>query len=290
MPFLKEYGLETYPFGLTPNIDLYFASPESESLIAAMLFALSRGDGLMKVVGEVGTGKTLMSRLLLSKLPIKDYNTAYINAPVHITPQQLPQLLVTEFGIKSKKGDDPIMVLQAYLLKEHAKGKRNVIILDEAQALGEAGLEAVRLLTNLETETDKLLQIVLFGQSELDSLLHKTTMRQLLQRVGFGFVMKPFAENIVNSYIHHRLDRCAIKTKTGRKKKGSPSLSYSPKACRMISRLSKGLPRLIHLLADKSLLAAYVDGGVEILPHHVNIAAYETAGVSYPWRFVYRYF
>jgi len=287
MPFLKEYGLEKYPFGLTPNIDLYFPSLESENLLSAIIFSLSRGDGLMKIVGKVGSGKTLISRLLLNRLPKKDYNTAYIHAPIDVSAEKLLKTLIDEFGIKHKKNDDFSKLLQEYLLKEHSKGKRNILILDEAQALGEGGLEFVRLLTNLETKTDKLLQIVLFGQEELDNILHKSSMRQLLQRIGFNFIMKPFNKALVCDYIHYRLENSALKTKTGRKKKDALKISFSPKACKMIARLSSGLPRIIHLLADKSILSAYSDGAFVVERKHVHSIYNETEGISFFWKIIY---
>ncbi|HAX91809.1 MAG TPA: AAA family ATPase, partial [Rhodospirillaceae bacterium] len=163
MPFLEHFGFESYPFGLTPNPDLYYPCAETEALLAALKFSLSRGDGFLKIVGEVGTGKTLICRLLLGSLAKQPVNTAYLCAPSPIKPEHIPSMIAKEFGVKVKATQDSAAALRDFLVAEHARGRRCVLVIDEAQALGEEGLEAVRLLSNLETETDKLLQVVLLG-------------------------------------------------------------------------------------------------------------------------------
>ena len=282
MPFLAHFGLESYPFGLTPDPSLYYPCAEDEALLAALEFALTRGDGLLKIVGEVGTGKTLICRLLLGKLDALPVNTAYLNAPTALTPAQIPAAVAHEFGLKDSK--DPAKTLRDYLVAQHGKGKRNILIVDEAQALGAQGLEAVRLLSNLETETDKLLQIVLFGQPELDRLLHKRAMRQIMQRINFSFLMKPFSADAIGDYVRFRLERCKSKPSARGKKRKAVATAFTPRAVRHLARASDGVPRLIHVLADKALLAAYAEGEVLIDAPHVRTACRESVGLISPWQ------
>jgi len=283
MPFLEHFGLTRYPFGLTPNTSLYFPSHQTEAVLAALVFASARGDGLLKVTGEIGTGKTLLCRMFLDRQRELPVNTAYLNAPAALTVQQLPVMVAREFGLTLGK-KDPVLALRDFLVAQHSKGKRNVLVVDEAQALGVEGLEAVRLLSNLETETDKLLQIVLFGQPELDGLLHRPDMRQLLQRVNFNFVTKPMTPDMVGTYLRFRLNECAKKKGRGRKKQVESDVTFTPSALKLLARASGGLPRLIHVLADKALLAAYAQNQVAIDAPHVRAACRETPGLVFPWR------
>lgn len=288
MPFLTHFGLASYPFGLTPNPELYYPWSETEALLAALTFSLTRGDGLLKIVGEVGSGKTLLCRLLLDRLNQLPIDRAYINAPVALRPEALPALIAHELGVKRKAGQGEGEALRAFLVARHAQGRRCVLVIDEAQALGAEGLEAVRLLSNLETATDKLLQIVLLGQAELDRLLHKKSLRQILQRVQFSFVTRPFPREVVESYIRFRLEQCAVKAGKGRHKKTNLGVSFAPQATAMIARASGGLPRLVNVLADKALLAAYAQGATLIEPEHVRAARRETEGLVWPWGWINR--
>ncbi len=275
MPFLESFGLCDYPFGLTPNPHLFFPAPHAEELLAALSFSLQRGDGLIKVVGEIGTGKTLLCRMLLERLEEMPVNTAYMNAPGSMDPDRIPGLVLREFGVALPEKDDPAHTLRFFLLEEHGKGKRNVLVVDEAQTLGAQGLEAIRLLSNLETDTDKLLQIVLFGQPELDQLLSRADLRQLTQRLNFSFTTQPLAPQTVASYVRFRMERCA--------KTGAESARFAPAALERLAKASGGLPRVIHLLADKALLAAYVDGVNVVKPRHIRMAIEETPGLRGGW-------
>lgn len=282
MPFLEHFGLRDYPFGLTPNPHFYYPLPETEAVLSALTFALTRGDGFIKIVGEVGTGKTLLCRLLLARLADMPVDTAYLNAPVMLEARQLPTRIAKEFGLKLKGAKaDPVDALQDFFLAQKAKGRRSVLIIDEAQALGVEGLEAVRLLSNLETENDKLLQIILFGQSELDRLLHRCDMRQLLQRINFGFVTRPLSREAVDAYLRHRLEACKKKPSRGTKKKPQNYVCFSASAVKLLAQVSGGLPRLIHVLADKALLAAYAQGSMCVDTSHIRAACRETQGLSF---------
>jgi type II secretory pathway predicted ATPase ExeA len=275
MPFLESFGLSDYPFGLTPNPHLFFPAPHAEELLAALSFALQRGDGLIKVVGEIGTGKTLLCRMLLERLETMPVNTAYLNAPGSMNANRIPDLVMREFGLEPPEKEDPARALRFFLLEEHGRGKRNVLVVDEAQTLGAQGLEAIRLLSNLETDTDKLLQIVLFGQPELDQLLSRTDLRQLTQRLNFSFTTQPLAPQTVASYVRFRMERCT--------KPGAEGARFAPAALVRLAKASGGLPRVIHLLADKALLAAYVDGVNIVKPRHVRTAIEETPGLRAGW-------
>ncbi|MDK1021995.1 MAG: AAA family ATPase, partial [Candidatus Hydrogenedentes bacterium] len=181
MPFLAHFGLKTRPFALTPNSGLYYPSDGHQEVLTSLMYAVERGEGVVKVSGEVGTGKTLLCRLLTAEL-IKTKSVAYI-----INPQSDPQWIVgavcREFGLDPEATDDRLHLLNGYLLEQYAAGRRVVLVIDEAQALGIDGLETMRRLSNLETEQTKLLQTVLFGQPELDQLLDTRELRQLNQRI-----------------------------------------------------------------------------------------------------------
>lgn len=294
MPILHHFGLQSYPFGLTPDCALYYATGSSEAILASLEFALLRGDGLVKVVGEVGSGKTLLCRLLLRRLTDKKINTAYINAPLSLTANDLAVSIGKEFGLKDKVLAHPVQALRDYLLKQHADGQRCVLVIDEAQALGRDGLETVRLLSNLETDTHKLLQIVLFGQPELQTLLEQSSLRQMLQRISFAFRTQPLGKGDVEAYLHRRLEQCVLeqKPKKSRKKTDTQTMggmlraTFAPSASRLIARASGGIPRLVNMLADKAMIAAYTDGLHTIDVRHVRAACRETQGLRFPWSFI----
>ena len=274
MPFLNHFGLNDYPFSLTPNTDVFFPDEHAQAVLASLVFTVQRGEGLLKVVGPVGSGKTMLCRMLLEQLKTFPVNTAYLNAPMAITPAELPRLVLREFGLEDKTDYDAHL-LRAFMLGEHAKGKRNVLIVDEAQALGAEGLEAIRLLSNLETSTHKLLQIVLFGQTELDKLLRRRALRQIAQRLNFSFATRPLSAPAAAAYVRFRLDRSA--------RNNACRIRFAPKALSFLAKASQGLPRVIHILADKALLALYAEGGQIVESRHFHIALRETPAVHRPW-------
>ncbi len=191
MPFLTHFGLTERPFALTPNSALYYPSESHQQVFDSLLYAVDRGEGIVKVSGEVGTGKTLLCRLLIAEL-IKSKAVAYI-----INPQDDSDWVVgavcREFGLDPDGTGDPFHMLNAFLLEQYRDGRSAVLLVDEAQALGVVGLESVRRLSNLETDTTKLLQTILFGQPELDRLLQTHDLRQLNQRVAFSFALRPLS-------------------------------------------------------------------------------------------------
>lgn len=262
-PALDYFGLSRAPFALTPDPQLFFPWEQPQAVLAGLSFALARGDGLLTVSGAIGSGKTLLCRLLLSRLEAEGVNTAYLNAPV-TEAKYLPLIVAREFGLTPADHREPYRDLRDYLLQQFAQGKRNVLIVDEAQALGESGLELIRLLSNLETATHKLLQIVLFGQTELDKLLQRVMLRQIAQRIAFSFATKPLPQSLIPAYVGFRLQRCA------QGYRGQEL--FAPAALHRLGKASGGWPRLVNLLADKALLAAYSASQPQVTAAHVRAA------------------
>jgi MSHA biogenesis protein MshM len=248
--YLEHFKLADRPFRLTPDLTYRFAESSHCDALATLLVALEQGEGFIKVTGEVGLGKTLLCRLLLERLQ-PPFLTAWLPDP-HLSPGTLRLALARDFGISLPARPTQQEVherLQAELTKMAAQGQRPVLIIDEAQALPDSTLETVRLLTNLETERRKLLQVALFAQPELDQRLSSHKFRQLLQRITFSCELRPLDVSGVQAYITHRLNAA-----------GSSQTLFTRHAVRSIARASTGVPRLINILCDKALLAAYGRG------------------------------
>lgn len=269
MPYLAHFGLKDHPFTLTPNIDYYYPTQENTNIIASLQFALRRESGIVKIVGEVGTGKTLLCRLLINKL-IETDAVAYINAP-QADARSIVLAVCEEFGLSIAADASPYAALNRFLVAEHEKGRLAVVVVDEAQHLGKDGLEAIRLASNLETEKSKLLQIVLFGQTELNDLLRDPALRQLNQRVVFSFSTKPLTEAEVRRYVAHRI-------KVSRRQGGDYDI-FSEDALTVIARRSGGIPRVINIIADKSLLVAFSEGSPTVQRSHAIEAIKDTPGL-----------
>ena len=267
------FGLNEQPFRLTPDTSFFYSSANHQEALNTLLVALDMGEGFIKVTGEVGTGKTLLCRKLLNELSQKpEYLTAYIPNPA-ITPTALKYALADELGIEYPRniGQHRIMqLINDRLIESRADGKQIVLIIDEAQALPEDCLETVRLLTNLETEKSKLLQVVLLGQPELDKNLEKPSVRQLKQRITFTHRLVPLQLNTINGYLSHRLTVAGF---------NGPEL-FNEKISRKLYKLSGGVPRLVNVLAHKCLLVAYGEGTSKITRKHLAKAVKDTESIN----------
>ncbi len=270
MPFLEHFGFTERPFALTPDSGLYYPSESHQHVLDSLLYAVERGEGVVKVSGEVGTGKTLLCRLLTDAL-IKSKAVAYI-----VNPQDDADWVIgavcREFGLDPGGPGDPFHRLNAFLLEQYLEGRSAVLMVDEAQALGMVGLETVRRLSNLETDTSKLLQIILFGQPELDRLLQTHALRQLNQRVVFSFTIRPLSTDTTIDYVRYRVRRSNDDV-------GSADRLFEAPALRAIARAARGIPRVINIIADKSLLAAYCESATQVKRRHVREAVADSIDV-----------
>lgn len=266
--YKEHFGLRELPFTITPDTSFFFAHSSHQEALNTLLVAVRTGEGFMKVVGEVGTGKTLLCRKFLDALDRESTITAYVPNP-YLGPTTLLLAVADELGIAypDKVNQHHLLkLLMRYLLDVAAAGKRVVLCLDEAQAMPVDTLEAIRLLTNLETERRKLLQVVLFGQPELDQKLSNPAIRQLKQRITFSCRLQPLRLSDVEFYIAHRMGIAGYR--------GPRAFSVS--AVKRLFRASGGVPRLINVLAHKSLIAAFGEGASAVDDRHVRLAIADT--------------
>lgn len=273
--YQEHFGLRELPFSLTPDTSYFFSYGHFADALNTLLVAIRAGEGFIKVTGEVGTGKTLICRKLLNTLD-DVFVSAYIPNPM-LTPYGLQAAIAEELGIPITQnfGHHHLqkMIAERILELNHS-GKRVVLCLDEAQALPLETLETLRLLTNLETEKRKLLQVVLFGQPELDERLDDPRVRQLKQRITFSFKLLPIDRNGMQAYINHRL---VVAGYQGGNLFNHQSLGQLYKA-------SRGIPRLINILSHKSLMVAYGRGDRAIEKLHVASAVKDTCDATFQAR------
>jgi general secretion pathway protein A len=272
--YLDTFGFDEPPFSITPDPKFVFLSQKHQESLAHLVYGITRGGGagFVQLTGEVGTGKTTISRLLLEQIPEKT-NIALILNPV-ITPLELIQNICKELkvsmrGIKTKL-NTLVDKLNDYLLKSWANGENTVVIIDEAQNLPRDTLEQLRLLTNLETDKQKLLQIVLIGQPELRATMRRDDLRQLAQRVTARYHLMPLDAQETYKYLQHRIAVAGSK-------KGIVNKSVANK----IYKLTGGVPRLINILTDRALLSAYSDNSPTLNTKHINVAAKEVLPESH---------
>jgi MSHA biogenesis protein MshM len=269
--YLYHFGLGELPFTLTPNTNFYLPLAPHDEALAVLSTALQTGEGFIKVVGEVGTGKTLLCRKLLNEIP-EHFVTAYIPNP-YLNPDELRRAVAVELGVKQAQRMSVQLLtqrIQTRLLELHSLGHSVVLILDEAQALPEDSLEALRLFTNLETETRKLLQVVLFAQPELDQRLAKTEFRQLRQRITFSYKLRAMNAPEVQQYIQHRLQVAGYK-----------GAELFPTAIsQKIARVSQGVPRLVNILCHKMLMLAYGQGHFKMTVKLLKAAVQDTESIE----------
>jgi MSHA biogenesis protein MshM len=267
--YLKHFGLTELPFRITPDTSFTCSVQYHQEALNTLLLALSEGEGFVKISGDVGTGKTLLCRRLLQTLD-DEWVTAYLPNP-NLDADTFFLALAEELDIRDAAGLDQYHLMRRinHMLLDYARAKKRVVVcIDEAQAMPVETLEALRLLSNLETEKRKLLQIVLFGQPELDEKLHRPEVRQLLQRIAFHYRLGGLKKSEIGNYIAHRL-RVAGYRGDG---------LFTPAALRALHRASGGTPRLINILAHKALMAVYGEGRQMVKVRHVRLARKDTEG------------
>ncbi|MBT0962674.1 ExeA family protein [Denitromonas iodatirespirans] len=261
--YLDHYGLREAPFRLTPLTDFFFSGAQRGATVDALIYAVLHDEGIVKVSGEVGAGKTMLCRVLIERLPAT-VDSVYLANPC-LAPDDLLQAVAAELGLSvtHERAGAILGAIQDDLIRRHGAGRRVVVLIDEAHAMPPASLEQIRLLSNLETGRHKLLQLVLFGQPELDTLLAGRDMRQLKDRITHHFRLSPLTPDEVAAYLEFRMHAAGYR---------GPAV-FSPAATRHIARIAEGLSRRINVLADKALLAAYSQNRHVIAPAHVTAAA-----------------
>jgi MSHA biogenesis protein MshM len=271
--YLGHFSLREAPFSITPDTDFFYPHEGAQAALNTLLVALRSGEGFLKIVGKVGCGKTVMCRQLLKTLQ-GEFVTAYIPNP-DMGPNDLLMALAQELNVKLAAPISRHSVLNALhgcLLKHALEGRRVVVCIDEAQAIPLRTVESLRLLSNLETEKRKLLQLVLLGQPELDDKLALPEIRQLLQRITFSEYLGPMQPDRVGVYLEHRMTIAA-------RDENTDVHVFAPGAALAIARLSGGVPRMINILAHKCLLLAYGEGVHRVTAAHLRLAASDTPGV-----------
>ena len=262
--YLEHFGLKRQPFKITPDTSLFYKGCKRGAALEALKYAVISGEGIIKVVGEVGSGKTMLCRMLEVELP-DNVEVVYIANP-SLSPENILHVIAFELHLEINNQSSKLEVmqkLQEYLLDKHAKGKQIVVFVEEAQSMPVETLEEIRLLSNLETSQHKLLQMILFGQPELDEKLRDTSIRQLRERITHSFYLDPFPTTDIYEYLNFRMRAVGYR---------GPDI-FSRKIANNIEKKSKGLTRRINILADKALLAVYSEGGHGVSNKHISIAA-----------------
>ena len=272
--YQEHFGLEHAPFKITPDTRLFFKGGSRGAVLDALCYAISNGEGITKVVGEVGSGKTMLCRMLEHSLQ-RNVEVVYLANP-SLSPDEVLRAIALELRIDLHPQADRLVVmhaLQQTLLEKHADNIQVVVFVEEAQGAALITLEAIRLLSNLETQQDKLLQIVLFGQPELDKNLNAPSIRQLKERITNNFYLHPFSAEDIRHYIDFRLRAGGYR---------GPEI-FTRAAYRRIARASRGLVRRVNILADKSLLAAYAENTHRVTPRQVKTALRDSAFDGSRW-------
>ncbi len=253
--YQSYYGLSEMPFNITPDPKFLYLSPTHQEALQHLLYGLQERKGFIVLVGEVGCGKTTLCRRLLNELENSEWDTALILNP-RINEEEMLRAILRELGEEAKGQGlhDLIAQMQEVLLERITSGREIVLIIDEAQNLSFEVLEQIRLISNLETDTQKLLQIILMGQPELKDILALPELRQLRQRILVHYELNPLTKEDVAHYIRHRL---SLAGSEGRPK-------FTDWASRKIHRYSKGIPRIINNVCDKALLASYIRDADEV--------------------------
>jgi MSHA biogenesis protein MshM len=275
MMYADHFGLTELPFGLTPDTSYLFASAHTRQALNTLLVAVKSGEGFIKITGEVGTGKTLLCRKFMATLD-DSFVIAYIPNP-QLAPRMMLLALADDLGIAPQADMDQYHLLKAigrHLILLAQQGKSVLLCLDEAQAIPVESLETLRLLTNLESEKRKWLQIVLLGQPELNRTLALDCVRQLNQRITFHYHMGPLSRDDIEYYVEHRLRIAGF----------SGNRLFSKAAIGRLYAASGGIPRLINIISHKALMLSYGEGRHQVTRRHVQGAARDTvASARLPW-------
>lgn len=262
--YLEHFGLDRSPFKITPDTSLFYEGGNRGAALEAVKYAILQGEGIIKVVGEVGSGKTMLCRMLELRLP--DYVEIVYLANPSLSPEKILHVIATEMKLPVEQNDDKAKVmqmLQQYLLDRHSRGRQVVVFIEEAQGMPLETLEEIRLLSNLETDQFKMLQIVLFGQPELDENLAQKQIRQLRERITHHLSLDIFDKKDIQSYLNFRLRAAGYKEAD----------LFNAQLASRIAKYSRGLTRRINILADKALLAAYSENSQQVKPKHIKMAA-----------------
>ena len=259
--YLDHFGLSEPPFRITPHTDFFFEGAERGTTLEALTYAVLHDEGIVKVSGEVGSGKTMLCRMLMERLP-KEVDTIYLATP-SLASEEILHAIADDLALElPERRTAALRELQEHLIRLYGAGRRVVILIDEAHVMPEDTLEQVRLLSNLESNRHKLLHIVLFGQPELDETLAKPSLRPLRDRITQAFRMRPLVTGEVAKYLSFRMRAAGYR---------GPEI-FSPGAIARIARASAGLTRRINILADKALLAAYTENTHSITERHAKAA------------------
>ena len=262
-----HFGLERPPFKITPDTSLFYEGCQRGAALEALIYAVSSGEGIVKVVGEVGSGKTMLCKMLEVRLA-ENIDIIYIANP-SLSPDNILHVIAHEIGLNVDNGSNKLDVMQkigVYLLDRHANNRQVVLFVEEAQSMPIETLEEIRLLSNLETEQSKLLQMVLFGQPELDEKLAQVHIRQLKERITHSFYLEPFPPKDTLEYLNFRLRNVGYR---------GPDV-FNQKTANAIKKYSGGLTRRINILADKALMASFSEGGHEVTIKHVHAGAVDS--------------
>jgi type II secretory pathway predicted ATPase ExeA len=265
--YQEFFGLSRPPFKITPDTSLFFEGSQRGAALEALMYAINSGEGIIKVVGEVGSGKTMLCRMLEVRLS-GNVDVIYIANP-SLSPDNILQVIAHELHLDVKGETNKVTIMQqiqTYLLKKHADNRQVVLFVEEAQSMPIETLEEIRLLSNLETDENKLLQMVLFGQPELDEKLAQPHIRQLKERITHSFNLSPFAPEDTLQYLNFRLRAVGYK---------GPDI-FNKKTAGVVKKYSDGLTRRINIIADKSLMAAYSEGSHTVTPSHIKSAALDS--------------
>src|SRR5215471_1979813 len=265
--YYQFFGLSQAPFKITPDTEFFFEGGNRGAVLEALIYAVTHGEGIVKVTGEVGSGKTMLCRVLQARLP-KSVDVVYLANP-SVSPEEILHAIAFELQLPIAPDAGRLVVMHAlneYLLARHAEGRQVVIFLEESQSMPIATLEEIRLLSNLETKQHKLLQIVLFGQPELDDNLRRPEIRQLRERITHSFSLSPLSVEEVRAYIAFRLRAAGY----------HGSDLFNAAGIRYLTRATGGLTRRVNIVADKALLAAFAENTHNVSVKHLRAAVQDS--------------